>query len=467
MKKSIALITGLLFLLGFAAAAFAIQADIPAAPNPVVTASSTHINLSGDLRVRGWYLGNINSNSNYNPTKSASSAYYDERVRLRLDVSSGPVSGRVSLETAPGTRSQSYKWGSEGINSRPSDVQFLEAWMNYAGSGLMGVPSGVKVGHMPLALGPAGIFFDNTKFGDDAIVLYTSPTPNMHLTVLTFKPFENNVYVNDDDLDGYVAVLNGEFAHQALGVSYTYLNQSEASTPLTITNGSGLAGNLSLQDLGIFGKGNISGVDYTAQADFQFGKDGGFNPVAGGSSVDAQGYGIWLGLGYRLNPVYIRGLFAYGSGNDGSTNKDKQFITFENPHDMYYTLVYAYSMAGATGADPHGNGINGGISDTTVFNVGVDYSPVSKLKLSLDGYELWASKANAAVLASQFDVTTPTTTSTYIGSEFDLRGSYHITKNLEYFAGLGVLSEGNFYKDLGSSFNTTPWVAMHGIQFNF
>ncbi|MDA8387468.1 MAG: alginate export family protein, partial [Nitrospiraceae bacterium] len=462
MKKSIALIIGLFFLLGFAAAAFAIQADIPAATNPVVTAGSTNIRLSGDLRVRGWYLGNIDSTTSYQPKNSASSAYYDERVRLKLDVTSGPVTGRVSMESASdlagdNPRSQSYKWGTEGINARPTDIQLLEAWINYAGSGLMGVPSGVKVGHMPLALGPAAIFFDNSKYGDDAIVLYTSPTPNTHLTFLTFKPFENSLSVNDDDLDGYVAVFNGEFANQALGVSYTYLGQSEKAA------GDGLLGNLSLQDLGLFGKGNISGVDYTAQADFQFGKDGGFNPVAT-SSVDAEGYGLWIGLGYKLNPVYIRGLFAYGSGNNGDTGKDKQFITFVNPHQQYYTLVYAYNMAGATGADPHGNGINGGISDTTVFNVGVDYSPLAKLKLSLDGYVLRASEANAAVLSSQFG-TTVTTTSKDIGTEVDLRGSYNITKNLVYYAGLGVLSEGDFYKDVlpttaTTNGNATPWVIM-------
>nr|MDA8087825.1 hypothetical protein [Nitrospiraceae bacterium] len=190
MKKSIALLIGFLFILGFAATAFAIHAEIPAETSAIVAAGTTQVTLSGDLRVRGWYLGNIKgaSTSNLVPSKDNSEAYYDERVRLAVDAAAGPVSGRIHLESNNDSHS-SYHWGTTDnapgdLDSKPTSVSLLEAWINYAGSGLMGVPSGIKVGHMPLALGPATLFFDNTKFGDDALVLYTNPTPNTHVTIL-------------------------------------------------------------------------------------------------------------------------------------------------------------------------------------------------------------------------------------------------------------------------------------------
>ncbi|MDA8085247.1 MAG: alginate export family protein [Nitrospiraceae bacterium] len=437
-KKSIALILGLFFVLSFAATAFAIQAEIPSETTAIVAAGSTNITLSGDLRVRGWFKDNLTQAGV--PTKNANDAYYDERVRLAVDASSGPVSGRIHLESNLGSNDVSV-WGNGSFDGKQSNgLGILEAWINYAGSGLLGVPSGIKVGHMPLALGPAPLFFDHRKFGDDAIVAYASPAPNVHLTALTIKAVDQSQATNSDnkDIDAYVAVANGEFAKQELGVDFTYVNDPSGAY---LASGQ----SLSLQDLGLFGAGSISGIGYTAEADFQFGK---LN-----DTVDASGYGLWLNLNYKLAPITIRALFAYGSGNDGSdATKNKQLINFLSS-DRRYTLVYEYTLKTAAGAE------HTGIANTQVYNVGIDYNPLAALKLSLDGYYLRANELTAAetALGQNKD----------LGTEVDFNATYQLTKNLTYFFNAGVLSEGDFYKKQAATADTTPTVIMHGLEMAF
>ena len=61
MKKYLALVLGVLFVLSFAASAFAIHAEIPSETQAVVSAQDIQIKLSGEIRVRGYYLGNLGS----------------------------------------------------------------------------------------------------------------------------------------------------------------------------------------------------------------------------------------------------------------------------------------------------------------------------------------------------------------------------------------------------------------------
>ncbi len=451
MKKSIALIIGLLFVLGFAATAFAIHAEIPSDTTAIVAAGTTSITLSGDLRVRGWFKDNLTQAGA--AVKNANDAYYDERVRLAVDAASGPVSGRIHLESNLGSNDVS-EWGNPGTAANPyssfdgkqsNGLGILEAWINYAGSGLLGVPTGIKVGHMPLALGPAPLFFDHRKFGDDAVVAYTNPTPSTHITVLTVKASDQSQLVSNDnhDIDAYVAVANGEFAGQELGVDYTYVNDP-GGTYLNVAKSSAandFAGDqsLSLQDLGLFGAGNISGIGYTAEADFQFGK------LA--DNLDASGYGLWLHLNYKLAPVNIRALFADGSGDSNPGANNHNFINFLSS-DRRYTLVYEYTLATATGSE------HTGIANTQVYNVGIDYNPLAALKLALDGYYLRANSVAAG-------------TSKNLGTEVDFNATYQLTKNLTYFFNAGVLSEGDFYKDQNATSDTTPTVIMHGLEMAF
>ena len=53
MKKCIAIIAAMLFVLGFAASAFAIHAEIPAETSAIVVKGESTVTIGGELRFRG------------------------------------------------------------------------------------------------------------------------------------------------------------------------------------------------------------------------------------------------------------------------------------------------------------------------------------------------------------------------------------------------------------------------------
>ena len=464
MKKYLALILGVLFVLSFAASAFAIHAEIPSETQAVVAKGDIQITLGGEIRTRGWWLNNIDSDSL--PIKSRSNAYYDERVRLSLDAKVAPgVEGFVLLETSNGDfngqTKDVYVWGS--LNNKPgsdytpgSTLLINEAWIVYSGSGLFGFNSGVKIGHMPLALGEKQ-FFDHTKFGDDAIVFFMQPTKDLHVALLTFKGIEgSNPDLGPDggnshDLDAYVALATYKLDDKnTVGVNYTYLNQPNEAINV---NNSSLSGffRLKLQDLSLHANGNIAGIGYKAEADMQFGSVG-----EAPFKSDFKGYALMLGLNYKMDPATLRASAAYGSGQKDSSDID-EFITFVG-HDQHYTLVYDYSVAtaGAVTGLIGGKGHDTGIANTTYFNLGVDYAATKDLNMSLDGYILRASKTD--IFGSGV--------SKNIGWEVDAKAAYQLAKNLTYQVDAGYLKAGNFYRDVvGEKKSAT--VLRHQITLSF
>ena len=76
MKKCIAIIAAMLFVLGFAASAFAIHAEIPAETSAIVVKGESTVTIGGELRFRG-ELKQTNVDSDKDTT-----AAYDGRVRI-------------------------------------------------------------------------------------------------------------------------------------------------------------------------------------------------------------------------------------------------------------------------------------------------------------------------------------------------------------------------------------------------
>ncbi|MCK7471043.1 MAG: hypothetical protein MZU95_09820 [Desulfomicrobium escambiense] len=89
------------------------------------------------------------------------------------------TSGRIHRESAHNNSdslSQDlYTWGSntsfatgeyKAGNQKATSLNILEAWIQHKGSGLFGIPAGLKAGHMPVIQG-TGLFYDHRKFGDD------------------------------------------------------------------------------------------------------------------------------------------------------------------------------------------------------------------------------------------------------------------------------------------------------------
>jgi len=450
LKKFLAIILGALFVLSFAASAFAIHAEIPSETQAVIAAGGTQITLGGDIRSRGWYTHNIdytnmNGLGDRMPAPTNSSSWYDERVRLSLDAKVEPgIEGFVMLESdgvqgntnGAASSDDVYVWGN--FDNKPTTMGILQAWIVYSGSGLFGFPTGLKIGHMPLALGQKE-FFDHTKFGDDAIVFFALPTKEIEFDLLKVEfggegnaynipnvlgsgttlsvpaagipgVLTNSKFINSGELAGYVGILTAKLDDKnTVGVNYTYLNLSQ----LQFSN----------QDLGFTANGNIAGFGYKGALDVQFGQD---NTAAADQKF--RGYALELGANFNLNPVNFRAMYAYGSGDNNSTdNKNKNFVTYLD-YVQHYTLVYEYQVVSTAGTYATG------LTNTNYFNVGIDVTPIKDLTASLDAYIIRASATMPGVSKSA-------------GWEVDGKVVYSLAKNLTYQIDAGYFKSGDFYQD--------------------
>ena len=473
MKKIISILAAVVLVMGFAASAFAIHAEIPAETQAVVATGTTQITLGGELRTRGWYRKNLVSGLG---TDGNSYSWYDQRVRLSIDAKVSPnVQAFIQLETEGSgfdSTNDKYIWGTAYGNSgfgnaKPkSDPDFLQAWILYTGQGLFGVPAGLKVGHMPLKLA-YGQFFDHTQMGDDAMVFFVDPTKQMHIGLLTIKLAESVTPVgvppafiasyspadNTDDLDAYVALMTYKFSDAIkAGINYTYLAHSDLG--------------FSQQNLGVHADGKIGNFGYAAQVDFQFGK------VLDNYSdlVDEKSFKGWaasLKADYNLNPVTIRGAFVYGSGDDSADDDVEEFVPYVG-NVQNYSFIYEYQHA-TTAFNKSGlnsafasNGHAAGVANTMYVNLGVDWKATKDVTLSLDGYSFWASETGAWEDYTGGDV------SSSAGWEIDAKVKYQLAKNLFYQVDAGYFKPGKFYEDILPLDDKKGVTALrHAIQLNF
>ena len=445
--------------MGFAASAFAIHAEIPAETQAVVATGSTQITLGGELRTRGWYRKNLSAGL---PVDKGSYSWYDQRVRLSVDAKVSPnVQAFIQLESEGSgydNTNDKYTWGTSFGNSgfgnaKPeSDPSFLQAWILYTGSGLFGVPAGLKVGHMPLKLS-YGQFFDHTQMGDDALVFFVDPTKNMHIGVLTIKLNEDSITDNTNDLDAYVALMTYKFSDAIkAGINYTYLNNSDLG--------------FSQQNLGLHADGKVGNFGYKAAVDFQFGKL--FKDVSGLDEKTFKGWAASLNADYKLDPVLLRGAFVYGSGEDDATGDDiKEFVPYVG-NVQNYAFIYEYQARttafnkSTLNPGAPSNGHAAGVANTMYANLGVDWKATKDVTLSLDGYYFWASETGAWEDVTHNDV------SSTAGWEIDAKVRYQIAKNLFYQIDAGYFDSGSFYEDIMVNQDTKGvTVLRHLLQLNF
>lgn len=451
MKKIFATLAAVLFVLSFAASAFAIHAEIPADTQAIAAKGTTQIILGGEIRTRAWWRNGLFAALGQDPTKATDSdAWYDQRIRLSIDAQVSPnVQGFIQLESSGSNfdnTNDKYVWGtsggnSAGSNAKPkSDFNFLQAWILYKGSGLFGFNSGLKIGHMPLALGEKQ-FFDHTQMGDDALVFFMDPSKAVHIGLLTAKFSEGAIGDNTDDVDAYVGLVTWKWNEQnTVGLNYTYANLSDIG--------------LAMSNIELHGNGKFGNFGYKAQVDFQFGNLCQDGKAGCTEDVDFSGWAAYVAANYNMNPVNFRGSFAYGSGNDGSDFDENtkrvtgvsEFVPFVG-NVQNYAFIYEYQHA-TTAFNPSGlnsafpsNGHAGGIANTIYVNLGLDYDATKEIKLGLDGYYFWASKTGSFEKALGKDV------SDTGGWEIDAKLNYRFAKNLTYQLDIGYFDPGSFYED--------------------
>lgn len=449
MRKYLALVLGVLFILSLTAIAFA--------------EDKQEVTLGGQIFVRGWYLSNVSSSL---PQKAVADTFYTTNVNLTVDAKvTDNVRGFVEIETGSGSNPRNsglWIWGDTNPNTGTgydtkanADLLYRQAWIQYTGSGLVGVPAGIKVGHMLYSLGQEK-FLNFTRFGSDGILVWLDPTKEAHIALSTWKLNEGPTN-NFGDTDAYIGDLSYMWEKDnTLGLNYTYVR--------------GIPENMDFHNIGVNADGKISGLSYGAEVDVQFGNRQATDDErirTGANQMDYRGYGIFAKLGYMIDPVNVRASFAYGSGDDNNrNNKNSEFVTLEGPDYGYtdrlihYTQIYERVLrTAATEAD---NTRNTGIANTTYYNLGADLKPLPDLTLSLDGFYLRAT------------ATPDSGISHYIGTELDFQGTYKIAKNLNYIVQAGYFWQGDFYRDMAPIYGAgyTPnskdvLMAVHGLQLTF
>lgn len=491
MKKYLAIFLGVIFVLGFAASAFAIHAEIPAESQAVVAKGGTQITIGGDVRVRGEYqsaTSTFQTGNNDHPT------FWDQRIRLSINAQVTPnTTGFVMIEGTNGKQSTGYNWGGNDVpsqgavgiyqygDSKRGELNLLEAWIQYKGSGLLGIPAGFKVGHMPLALGNK-VFFDHTLFGDDALVFFADPTKEIHLVALTIKLMEGNAS-NNDDANAYVGVFDYRTKEFGVSADVTYVDHQNSfynsnGTPTTDANNA--AGGLPANPLAppgfAFGtdahlwnfavRGDVTIAGFNIYADLE-GQTGKIEDLTIGNEK-FKGYAVLVGASYKMDPVKFLLEWGYGSGDSNPTDGSfKEYVTSLSNYQRD-TYVYGYRSVGA------GNVLgvpvkNAGLANTNRIRFGVDADLTKELFANVTYYYLRANKLVDVTTPFQTAWTDPSINASHsIGSEVDWLFKYKIDKNLTYYVEGGYLFAGNFYRVVTKGKDPEDaWAIRNGIQLTF
>lgn len=461
MKKSLVAVLSVMALLVFTTGAFALHQTPATEYTPgVVKAGKAMIELGGEIRVRGEVNKNVTDFYDDNlDTKQA----YDQRVRLGIKANVSPntmgylqlESGNQSASTSTScvdddgctdvyesstslgsSRSDTWTWGSN--NAKPTGLLIRQAYIAHQGSGLLGTMSGVKVGHMLLALGN-NLFFDHTQYGDDALILWTT-VGGGELAYIGIKLDEVSSTVNDD-MDAHVLSYTTAMNGINIGGDLTLLRDHDKSEYDKGT---------SIWNLGLRGDATIADIKVKADVELQRGKA---KEDSSGDEVKFSGYAFMLGAQANLGMASVRLNGAYGSGDKiDSDDKYEGFLTFLS-NQQNYTYIYEYKAPAATGSR------NTGLQNTWYINLGATANATPDLKISGDVYFLRAAKK----VDDEYD-------SKKIGWEIDGKAEYKLDSNLSYYVEGGYLFAGDLYKNALSDPTEDPdnaWGVRHGILLTF
>jgi hypothetical protein len=444
LRKFVAVVIGTLFVLGLAATAFAIHAEIPAETQAVVAKGQTQIHLGGSVRTRG----EIRETDFDSDTTTA--ADYDQRVRLSVDAKvTDNVEGFIMLETGNDLDADVYKWGtptpggSKGIysaanggggNVKGSFVNLLQGWIQYT-PGVVGI----KIGHMPLALGN-NLFFNHTKFGDDAIIVFATPTPEIHLAALAIKFEEGGSGTccgNSSDQDGYVAlaVYKGEGFN--LSGDVTWVNINPGST-------FALA-DADVINIGVRGDVMVGPAKLYGDVEFQTGKLIEDTPA----ELDVKGYAFQVGASADIDSVNLGVEFGLGSGDDDPADGDfGLYITSLGAHrNVPNAFVYGYRVFSSVGAT------HTGISNTTYVRATAGTALTDAISADAQVYWLQATEKVGG--------------EDEIGWEIDGRIKYKVARNLLYWVEGGYLIAGDMYSQGFGTADDDVYAVRHGLELTF
>ncbi len=495
-----------MLVFGFAANAFAIHADIPSDTTATVATGGTQITLSGEIRTRFDWQANTGFISG-----KPEVAIWDERVRLGLKAEVTPnTTGMIQLESSNEnltTKSQDwYAWGTGygtgtytttsatgtyqvGNEPRPA-LNIIQAWLMNQGTGLLGVPAGFKIGHMPLALGNS-LFFDHTKFGDDAVVAFLFPVKELELDAVAIKFREGDSVTSanntstENNAYAFIATYKAD-KDTSIGFDATYVDDQDVLNTLAGVNFNAIAPSLArpvlhFWNFGLRGNTAFSGLTMMVDGELQTAQTEHLSNYAGAgvSNLKMSGYALKAALGYKIDPVTLSLDFAMGSGDNGhsasATSPKTNFFVTSLGADQHYTYVYEYRTVSAAGSQ------YAGLTNTWYLKLGATADVTKDLNVLANLYYLQAvdtigtnspfytGAGNTNDFSGAFfGGFTHTTNSHDIGTELDGKITYKIDKNLQYWVEGGYLWAGDFWHAVtGTAAVADAYSLRNGIQLNF
>jgi hypothetical protein len=504
VKKYISIILGMLLVFGFAASAFAMHTDIPSEDTtPTVAAGTTAITLSGEVRAR-YDFRHVGLNSSTPDTSFA-----NERMRLGLEAKVSPnTTGMIQITSegdpaqadvdnliagtggtanalgydksyARGYIANNFGGGQIG-NEFKGQLTIRQLWINHEGTGLLGLKSGLKIGHMPLILG-TGLFFDHSYYGDDALLLYMFPSKEIELDFATIKFTEGQGGTLNLSNESNAYVLMGAYKpskDSAVSADITYVDaQNIGHTSAANTT---IFPNLHLFNFALRGNTVFEGFRLKIDGEFQTGMLN--NRGTGNPSVKPTGYAVATGVGYTFEPVKLDLEFAYGSGDNGkANNKAGTFITTQGPEstfgDPYRAIgiqgpyVYNYRIVNAA------NNQFGGLQNTWYLRLGGNMDASKAVNLDLAIYYLRAAQEITATNVGVYGFSASNVAnklyraSTDIGTEVDGRVTYKFDRGVQTWIEGGYLWAGDFWKAAAAvAPGQNPvdcYTLRTGIQLNF
>ncbi len=484
MKKILSILSVLVFILALTGLSYAVVAEIPSDTTAAVAKGKTQITLGGEIQVRGTMGKNTAVGEDTNKTgfprnvvKSDSAwgcvgtcSFYDYLVKLNIEAKLSPnTTGFVELVSGPHDRyALNYvpfgynQGGARGAyqagNTKEATMWISQAWIQYQGSGLLGVPAGIKAGRMPIKLGN-GIFLDHSYFNDDAILVFVQPMKELTLAAATIKFREGGADLADDST---AYALIAAYAGKGWGLSadITYVDDQASY----VIPRSGI--DVHLWNIGL--RGNYddiagTGLGFRADVEFQTGK---VRDIPSANDISLRGWAALAGLDYKFKAIPVKLTLEYGigSGDKHSTDdKIEGFITAKGyEKSVIGTYVYDYLTptacnavitAGSVGS------VKAGLCNTQYVKLGGKADITKDIGAELYGYWLRAHKAVA--------LNNYTTKDKDLGWEVDAKVTYKIDKGLTYYIEGGYLWPGDAWKMSNGKDADDAWAVRHGLILKF
>jgi len=409
--------------------------------------------FSGSLRMRGWYDDNLLSLDKDKNTGAGPRQFYDNRLRMQPEFK---IAEGLVLTTRFDALEK--KWG-QTLTTNNESLSFERAYVTFDTKG-----GRFMVGYQEDRA--FGTVFGNSA-GSKPMIKYFLPLGDFTLIAAIEKGYEDTTNAGtaiDADVDIYDLGFVYKFKGGDAGLMFQ--NYRDARQKLNAAN----AYNRNLYIFDPYVKMKFGSVYFEAEGLYATGdyakyenSPAGVAPTA--SDKKFEHTGLYLMANVDLAPMYFGGLFAYGSGDDGSDADKKKSGLFQllslnqavNVSLMLMSYEYVNQVGARTGDATNTNPISYYGDNIWLYQVFAGVKPMKELDIKAAITYAYVDKKPAAAYVSD-----------KIGTEFDLTATYKIYDNLSYMVGFGYLWVGDYFKGTNTAAVTAnDYLVMHQLLLSF